>query len=121
MTQEEINKTLVEAEGGYWHDWIYTKQKGVTYHTGRCVCGDFHSKEDIKEELNPDFSKWNNFGRLIKIAAKGIEKHHPNMESPLWIKIMLENCYRNIDQIPTLVAEKLAEILKERNERDTSS
>ncbi len=109
MTKEEINKTLVEAEGGCWHEWQATWGE-VNY--GMKTCKKCHMECDRKERNNPDFSEWANFGRLLKIADR-YGKVYPMMDEI--IKIL--KLTPDTDQIPTLVATELAKILKEKDEK----
>lgn len=102
MTPKQIKdyKIIVEkGEGGCWH-------KIPTYGLSCSKCHQPPFND------NPDFSKWENFGRLLKVGAKGIENTHPILPSPVLIKIILENYYKDIDQIPFLVAHEVAEILR---------
>lgn len=107
MELDTINKTLVQAEGGCWHEW-----KVIS-----CSCGAFKSAfikppanyTAVHLKQNPDFSKWENFGRLLKIcrdipANKGLGR----IESIITIQV----CKDEIDQIPLLAATELARILK---------
>lgn len=70
-------------------------------------------KPGCPRRLVPDFSKWENFGKLLKVAK--IEKDYAERLMPLEYvsRIVLEETYvGNIDQIPLLVATELARILE---------
>lgn len=68
------NRFLVEVgEGGYWNpDWWCPKCKAyldghqVTFEEIHQTCGTSVFIKDI----NPDFSKWENMGRLLELAVK---------------------------------------------------
>ena len=127
-THEEINKILVEAEGGCWHEQKKVEHDsflGYPLTKEECVCGypNFKVKSEcltlnmhINRE-NPDFSKPEFFFRMLKIA----DKHSIRLSIyPTFVQLWIEPTNKervikitDIDQIPALVSARLAEIIKE--------
>jgi hypothetical protein len=100
---EEVGKILVEAEGGCWHKFHVMSPVAVCY-----KCGEGFLSHCF---VNPDFSKWENFGRVLKIA----KVHGLTVYSKVLLELDAAYFHRveKIDQIPTLVSIELARIIKE--------
>lgn len=121
MTLEEINRTLVEAEGGCWHEPV--NYVDMTLNIIRCSkCSEVLSLHEFYHP-NPDFSQWSNFGRLLNIATNNrltitLSQYRIiiartslfKTETYAWMDD------RNIAQYPLLVATELARILREGKE-----
>lgn len=122
MTPEQINRTLVEAEGGCWHKHKF----GTCPSTCKKCHKSFFERDDIAK-ANPDFSKWGEFGRLLKIASKigkwveiNTTLNPSDLSYAASIVVGDVNGYKeigsdSIDQIPLLVATELARIIKKEN------
>lgn len=129
MTKDEINKILVEAEGGCQH--IEGKSYNMPFGYIECIkCkGKLHPSEfDV---ANPDFFQWENFGRLLGIMRKKditmalyIFDEDDIREAARAGSLCCGEVYINsnpirfteIDQIPSLVATELARMIKEKVE-----
>lgn len=101
---KDRDKILVEqGEGGCWHEWIKTLHNAFSMKLYCDKCG--------KGELdNPDFSKWENFGRLLKMAINQRLMQAVNGEEfRRFLKSLILPSYESdVDQIPTLVADEIA-------------
>ena len=100
------DKFLVEQEGGCWH----TPHSGLICTKCKiCTSGIF----------NPDFSKWENFGRLLELAEKkdiGIhiktnEKTIVSIQETGFYKFSDTGFYKNPSNIPTITIHLIAKAL----------
>lgn len=122
MTQEEINRIIVEkGEGGCWHVWdVNTFIHGSCHPCMHCraIAGKIHFSDPLPE--NPDFALWENFGRLLEAAR--LKLNHIEFNDLIHrLKYELAMCYLlagqnpiTIDQIPSLVSAELARVLEEK-------
>lgn len=130
---ERVGRILVKAEGGHWHKPIYyyhSNQDG-SYWGGCETCNvDFDdeylkdNKDEAKRHINPDFSEWQHFGRVLKIANTVASWRI--LKRDILMRLSIEAGYEgailqfgfgsslhNIDQIPALVATELARVIEE--------
>lgn len=109
MTPPEISRIIVEkGEGGCWHETdriTSTPHKTVLC---ACKCGLTLTSTGYP---NPDFSLFENFGRLLKVAFV----HEQEGDILKMMDGFLSECESSecIDQIPFLLATEIARVLKE--------
>lgn len=117
------DKFLVEVgEKGIWHEWKYLSIKSHAFQVFPCICGANHSIIP-----NSDFSKPENFIRLLEIAEKkgmGIKIDigskticiRESYESGIFSvgiswKSINQIKYSNISDIPPITADLIAKAL----------
>ena len=120
---DRIGQVLVEVEGGCWH-------VPDINNVDECViCQCAFQRPDYEpfdcSTANPNFSQWENFGRLLKIADKlkqnlliqaiGV---YQDIEMVTWM-VGNHKDMAKIDHVPELVATELAKIITLNQERPT--
>lgn len=108
---KERDKFLTEHLGECWH-----VSSGMVWICGNCKT-DIGWRENNRnsvdvESLNPDFSTWEGFGKLLKLAKDkgGLDTVLATMASP-------DVILGDIDLIPDICATELYKFLKEKEGR----
>lgn len=108
---ERIGKVLVGAEGGCWHD-LFPYAMHPHGNTNCTKCKELFPAIKFFDQ-NPDFSKWENFGRLLKIG-QGINIYALNKVDNLISLHFRVGESSTIDNLPLTVATELARIIEEK-------
>ena len=108
-----INQFLVEAGGGCWHEWIFNSNPELD-----SLCKKFKTLYAFPR-YSPDFSKWENFGKLLEIAKGGniqvqIMLYGDSNIVGIWGYTPKEITYKQMAKtkdIPRITAKLIAKVL----------